>query len=144
MLRNQPSLSLDLAMRALPAVLAEARSLQVRISVSIVDASGQLIHLAHMDGAPALSRDIAHDKAYTAASFGLATSRWEAELAGAPASVRSGLALRPRMVLFGGGVPVKVDGVVVGAIGVSGASAEQDEQCAQAGVDAILAALNQA
>ncbi len=144
MLRNQPSLSLDLAMLALPAALAEARSLRVRISVSIVDAAGQLIHLAHMDGAPALSRDIATDKAYTAASFGLATSRWEAELAGAPASVRNGLAHRPRMVLFGGGVPVKVDGVVVGAIGVSGASAEQDEQCAQAGVNAILAALNQA
>lgn len=144
MLRNQPSLSLDLAMLALPAALAEARSLRVRISVSIVDAAGQLIHLAHMDGAPALSRDIATDKAYTAASFGLATSRWEAELAGAPASVRNGLAHRPRMVLFGGGVPVKVEGAVVGAIGVSGASAEQDEQCAQAGVNAILAALNQA
>ncbi|MNO10177.1 hypothetical protein D3C81_2338650 [compost metagenome] len=58
--------------------------------------------------------------------------------------MRSGLALRPRMVLFGGGVPVKVEGAVVGAFGVSGASAEQDEQCAQAGVNAILAALNQA
>jgi len=144
MLRNQPSLSLDLALLALPAVLAEARRLGVRVSVSLVDAAGQLIHLAHMDGAPALSRDIALDKAYTAASFGLATSRWEAELAAAPASVRNGLAHRPRMVLFGGGVPVKVEGTTVGAIGVSGASAEQDEQCALAGVNAILAALNQA
>lgn len=143
MLRNQPTLSLDLAMLALPAVLAEARNLGVRISVSIVDASGQLIHLAHMDGAPALSRDIATDKAYTAASFGLATSRWEAELAEAPASVRAGLAHRPRMVLFGGGVPLRVDGATVGAIGVSGASALQDEQCAEAGVEAILAALRQ-
>ena len=144
MLRNQPSLSLDLALLALPAVLAEARRLQVRVSVSIVDASGQLIHLAHMDGAPAPSRDIAHDKAWTAAGFGLATSAWEARLANMSASVRTGLTQRPRLALFGGGVPVRVDGATVGAIGVSGASAEQDEQCAQAGVDAILAALNQA
>lgn len=141
MLRNQPTLSLELALLGMPAVLAEAQRLGVRISVSIVDAGGQLINLAHMDGAPALSRDIATDKAYTAASFGLATSRWEAALAGAPASVRDGLAHRPRMVLFGGGVPVLADGVGVGAIGVSGATAVQDEQCAQAGVDAILVAL---
>lgn len=53
MLRNQPSLSLDLALLAMPAALAEARRLGVRVSLSIVDASGQLIHLAHMDGAPA-------------------------------------------------------------------------------------------
>lgn len=144
MLRNQLSLSLDLALLALPAVLAEARSLKVRVSVSIVDASGQLIHLAHMDGAPAPSRDIALDKAWTATGFGVATSAWEERLASMPASVRDGLLQRPRLAMFGGGVPVKVEGAVVGAIGVSGATAEQDEQCAQAGVDAILAALNQA
>lgn len=143
MLRNQPSLSLDLALLAMPAVLAEARELGVRVSVSMVDAAGQLIHLAHMDGAPALSREIAQDKAYTAASFGLSTGQWESRLSRAPASVREGLALRPRMVLFAGGEPVRVEGVTVGAIGVSGASAEQDEQCAQAGVRAILAALGQ-
>ncbi|SFP72202.1 Uncharacterized conserved protein GlcG, DUF336 family [Geopseudomonas sagittaria] len=144
MLRNQLTLSLDLALSAMSAALAEARTLGVRVSVSIVDASGQLIHLAHMDGAPAPSRDIAHDKAWTAAGFGLATSAWEERLASMPASVRDGLMQRPRLALFGGGVPVKVEGSVVGAIGVSGASAEQDEQCAQAGVNAILAALNQA
>lgn len=141
MLRQQATLSLELARIALSAVLEEAARLQVRISVSIVDAAGQLIHLAHMDGAPALSRDIALDKAYTAASFGLSTGRWEAQLADAPASVRDGLAHRPRMVLFGGGEPVRVNAQVVGAIGVSGASAEQDEQCAGAGVQAILTAL---
>ncbi|MCL7462368.1 heme-binding protein [Pseudomonas sp. NW5] len=141
MLRQQATLSLELARIALSAVLEEAACLQVQISVSIVDAAGQLIHLAHMDGAPALSRDIALDKAYTAASFGLSTGRWEAQLAEAPASVRDGLAHRPRMVLFGGGEPVRTSGQVVGAIGVSGASAEQDEQCAHAGVQAVMAAL---
>lgn len=141
MLRNQLTLSLDLALLGMSAALAEARTLGVRVSLSIVDASGQLIQLAHMDGAPAPSRDIAHDKAWTAAGFGLATSAWEERLAQMPASVRDGLLQRPRLALFGGGVPVKVEGVVVGAIGVSGASAEQDEQCAQAGVAAILAAL---
>lgn len=144
MLRNQLTLSLDLALLAMSAALAEARTLGVRVSLSIVDASGQLIHLAHMDGAPAPSRDIAHDKAWTAAGFGLATSAWEERLASMSASVRDGLLQRPRLAMFGGGVPVKVEGAVVGAIGVSGATAEQDEQCARAGVNAILAALNQA
>lgn len=143
MLRNQPTLSLELALLGMPAVLEEARRLGVRVSVSIVDASGQLINLAHMDGAPAPSRDIAHDKAWTAVGFRMATSAWEERLAGLSATVRDGLMLRPRMAMFGGGVPVKVDGATVGAIGVSGATAEQDEQCAQAGVTAMLAALKQ-
>lgn len=143
MLRNQPSLSLELALIAMPAVLAEAHRLGVRISASIVDAGGQLINLAHMDGAPAPSRDIAHDKAWTATGFGLATSAWEERLASMPPSVRDGLLQRPRLAMFGGGVPVKVDGATVGAIGVSGATAAQDEQCAQAGVRAILEALAQ-
>lgn len=141
MLRKQLSLSLELAQQAMSAALAEAHRLGVRVSLSIVDASGQLIHLAHMDGAPAPSRDIAHDKAWTAAGFGLATSAWEERLASMPPSVRDGLLQRPRLAMFGGGVPVKVEGMVVGAIGVSGATAAQDEQCAQAGVAAILAAL---
>lgn len=143
MLRNQPSLTLELALLAMPAALAEAHRLGVRVSVSIVDASGQLINLAHMDGAPAPSRDIAHDKAWTAVGFGLATGAWEERLASMPPSVRDGLLQRPRLAMFGGGVPVKVEGMVVGAIGVSGATAAQDEQCAQAGVEAILAALKQ-
>jgi len=143
MLRNQPTLSLDLALLGMPAVLAEARRLGVRVSVSIVDAGGQLINLAHMDGAPALSRDIAIDKAYTAACFGLATSRWEAELAEAPASVRAGLAHRPRMVLFGGGVPLRVTMGSTYSIKYVRGQGVADARTLQTGVEAILAALRQ-
>jgi uncharacterized protein GlcG (DUF336 family) len=90
-----------------------------------------------MPGAFLHSIDIAIDKAYTAASFGFPTSQWPEILAGDEA-LRIGLPLRPRLVIFGGGLPIVENGQRIGGIGVSGGSAEQDEDCARAG----LAALN--
>ena len=80
--------------------------------------------------------DIAIDKAYTAASFGLPTGAWHAALASHSDAVRQGLVLRPRFVAFGGGLPIVEDGALIGGIGVSGGSEAQDEQCANAGLDA--------
>jgi uncharacterized protein GlcG (DUF336 family) len=52
-------------------------------------------------------------------------------------TLRIGIAARPRLVIFGGGLPIVADGVRIGGIGVSGGSAEQDEECARAGLKAI-------
>jgi len=82
------------------------------------------------------STDIAIDKAYTAASFGFPTSQWKGLLASDEA-LRIGMPHRPRLVVFGGGLPIAVEGQLVGGIGVSGGSAEQDEECARAGLRAI-------
>jgi uncharacterized protein GlcG (DUF336 family) len=103
----------------------------------VVDRYGSLISLLRLPGAPFHSTDIAADKAYTAASFGLPTGEWAKVLPNHSAAVQQGVPLRPRMVLFGGGVPVIHDGSCVGAVGVSGASEEQDIECAQKGLDAI-------
>ena len=90
-----------------------------------------------MPGAFLHSVEIAIDKAYTAASFGFATSQWPQILAGDEA-LRLGLPLRPRLVVFGGGLPiVEAGGELIGGIGVSGGSAAQDEACARAGLAAI-------
>lgn len=132
LLRQQPTLSLRLARQALNAAIDFAEQAGIRVSVMIVDAGSQPIHSAHMDGAPRPSQAIALNKALTAAGFGVSTTVWETRLQKASASVQSGLPLQPGIALFGGGEPFVVDGQVIGAIGVSGASEALDTQCAQA------------
>ena len=119
------------------AAARHAQQLGVRINIAVVDSSGNLAAFLRMPGAPLHSIDIAVDKAYTAASFGLATSGWSQALRLHSEAVRQGLVLRPRFVAFGGGLPIVEDGQRVGAIGVSGGSEDEDEQCAQAGLRAL-------
>ena len=84
-----------------------------------------------------MSASIAQDKAYTVVAFlGIPTERWFSMIEGEPA-LREGIVHRDRLVIFGGGVPVTVDGTVVGAVGVSGGSAEQDVEIATAGAAAL-------
>lgn len=121
---------------AMTAAVAHAKSLGIAINVAVTDSSGVSAGFLRMPGAFLHSIDIAIDKAYTAASFGFPTSQWMKILAGDEA-LRVGLPLRPRLVVFGGGLPVVENGVRIGGIGVSGGSAEQDEECARAGLRAI-------
>jgi uncharacterized protein GlcG (DUF336 family) len=114
---------------------AEARG--VRVNVALVDAGGVLAAFLRMPGAPLHSVEIAIDKAYTAAGFGLPTSQWSEALQQHSQAVREGLVLRPRFVAFGGGLPVRDQGQVVGGIGVSGGSEDDDEAIARAGLAAI-------
>jgi len=143
-LRRLNTITLPLAMRAMWAALEEADGLSVRVSVAIVDATGGLIHLAHMDGAPLQCRDIAMNKALTAVGFAVSTGSWEIRLKEMSEAVRQGLPLQPRMALFGGGEPMLYEGAAVGAIGVSGASEQDDIRCALAAVQAIRDALEPA
>ncbi|KVF69571.1 cobalamin adenosyltransferase [Burkholderia sp. FL-7-2-10-S1-D7] len=141
--RNDTKRSIDMrtiawpaAARAAQAAAEAAERLGVRVNVAVVDAAGLLAAFVRMPGAPLHSIDIAIDKAYTAASFGLPTGAWHAALASHSDAVRQGLVLRPRFVAFGGGLPIVEDGALIGGIGVSGGSEAQDEQCANAGRDA--------
>ncbi|TAM38012.1 MAG: heme-binding protein [Burkholderiaceae bacterium] len=119
------------------AACACAQAQGLRINVAVVDASGVLMAFLRMPGAFLHSIDIAIDKAYTAAGFGVPTGAWTEALASHSPAVRDGLPRRPRFVAFGGGLPIVEDGVLIGAIGVSGGSESQDEACAQAGLGAI-------
>lgn len=114
-----------------------ARSLNVAVSIAVVDTGGHLAAFLRTEGAPFHSRGIAEDKAVTAVSFGLPTRVLADALQGHPERVRSGLQLRPQFAMLGGGLPICVDGKVVGAIGVSGTSEEIDERIAAEGVAAI-------
>lgn len=119
------------------AAVQAAQSLGVRVNVAVVDAGGNLAAFLRMPGAPLHSIDIAIDKAYTSVSFGLPTSKWSSVLQEHSEAVRQGIVLRPRFIAFGGGLPIFFAGELAGAIGVSGATEEQDEMCARAGLQAI-------
>jgi uncharacterized protein GlcG (DUF336 family) len=133
---NQPIISAEAAHKALQAAVAHANALGIQINVAITDRAGVLAGFLRMPGAFLHSIDIAIDKAYTSASFGFPTSGWKDALKGDEA-LKIGLPARPRLVIFGGGLPIVADGVRIGGIGVSGGSAEQDEECARAGLEAI-------
>ena len=125
---------------AAAAVAAAARSAEdagIRVNIAVIDAGGNLAAFLRMPGAFLHSIDIAIDKAYTAAGFGLPTAAWTEVLAADSPAVRSGIPMRPRMVCFGGGLPLRHEGKLIGGIGVSGGSEIEDEACARAGLAAI-------
>jgi uncharacterized protein GlcG (DUF336 family) len=134
---KQSTVSWEAAVTAVRAAVERAAAIGAQVNVAVVDRAGQLVAFLRMPGAPLHSADIAIDKAYTAAGFGLPTADWPAALTGHSAAVRAGLPLRPRMVMFGGGLPLVVAGERVGGVGVSGGSETQDEDCARAGLAAI-------
>ncbi len=130
-------LSLSAAQRVADAAISAARAQGVSVCIAVCDPSGEPIVTVRMDGAPRLSAGVALNKAYTVASFnGLPTHAWWPLLADDPALVH-GFTETPRLVIFAGGVPVHIDGAVVGAVGVSGGSSEQDRAIAEAGVGSL-------
>ena len=96
---------------------------------------GNLMAFLRMPGAFIHSIDIAIDKAFTSASFGFPTKAWMGAI-GHDEGMKLGFSARPRLIVFGGGLPVG-SGDWLGGIGVSGASEAQDEECARAGLAAI-------
>ena len=128
-----PTLTLEGAQRVLDGSLAHARSIGVPVCVAVADRAGVLLAFARMDGAPMMSVTLAQDKAYTVAAFaGLPTHPWFDLIKDDP-PVLAGIVKTERLIVFGGGVPVLSGGVLCGAVGVSGGSAEQDRAIAEAG-----------
>jgi len=117
---------------------AKAEEIDVPMGIAVTDESGTLIAYEKMDGAKALSAPFAIDKSYTAAHTRKGTHVLNE--ANQPGSPVHGLAsaLGGRMLVLSGGLPIIVDDVVVGGIGVSSGSPTQDLEVAQAGVDGLL------
>jgi len=130
------TLASSAAVRAAEAAVARGAARGVAVVACVVDAGGHPLALIRADGAFVASIDIARDKAWTAATFGLSTDRL-CEALSHREVLREGLALRPGVVLFGGGEPIVVDGRTIGAIGVSGGAEDDDRACAAAGLVAL-------
>ncbi len=130
--RQVVSLTLEDARRIMAAGERKAIELKVPYNIAVVDAGGGLVAHVRMDGAWLGSVEIAIDKAWTARAFDAPTEA----LAQLTQSGQQGFGLNTtngcRVVIFGGGIPITVEGTVVGAVGASGGSVEQDIAVARA------------
>jgi uncharacterized protein GlcG (DUF336 family) len=131
------TITLTAAQAVVDAACAKAAQIGVPMNVAVVDAGNNLTAFARMDGAWLGSIDIAQSKAYTARSFDMSTKdlaplcQPNQPLFGIQAGNQG------RLIVFAGGIPLVQNGEVIGAVGVSGGSVEQDHEVAEAGVAAL-------
>ncbi len=126
-------ISLENAKKAVAPALAEAAKNNWNVAVAVVDPSGNLVYYEKMDNTQLGSANVSVDKARTAAEFKRPTKAFQDALATGGENLRV-LGL-PGVVPSEGGIPLLIEGKIVGAIGVSGMNSAQDSQCAKAGAD---------
>jgi uncharacterized protein GlcG (DUF336 family) len=135
--RQVTTLTLSDARRIIQAGEKKAAELKIPYNIAVVDSGGALISHVRMDGAWLGSIDISINKAFTARAFDMSTD----DLSKASQSGESLFGINTtnddKIVIFGGGMPVKVDGAVIGAVGASGGSVENDIKVVQAAVAAF-------
>jgi len=132
-LADKKVLTLEAAKKIAVAAEAEARKNNWNVVIAVVDDGGHLVYLQRIDGTQTGSIDVAIGKARTSAAFKRPTKVFD-ELAKTRPSITS---ISPDAVLLEGGVPVMVGGQLVGAVGVSGVTSQQDAQIAEAGIAAL-------
>jgi uncharacterized protein GlcG (DUF336 family) len=130
------SIDAETADKAVAVAVKKATELKLKMCVAVTDEAGDLKAFVRMDGAPKLSIEIAQNKAYTAASFSMPTHAWFDFIKDDPPLLH-GITHTPRLVVFGGGFPIKLAREIVGAIGLSGGHYSQDMECARAALEAI-------
>ena len=135
---HKPQLTLYAAQVASTACEAKALSIQVPMNIAIVDATTHLLSFSRMQGAKLTSIDISINKAFTAAGHKVATHTYKEMVWPGGAAFGINNSNGGRFTVIGGGLPIKVDGEVVGAIGCSTGTPAQDQEVAQAGVDAVM------
>lgn len=127
------SLCATLAQKLIIAAIERAEAIARPMVIAIVDESGQLKAFHRMDGAALLSIEVAQNKAYSAVAnaWGHATHEIYEHIKKDPATL-IGIPQIPRYTIFGGGFPIRIEGEIVGGIGVSGGTAAQDMDVAEA------------
>ncbi len=134
-MRKIPKLELEDVKTILTGAEAEARRIGVDMDIAVVDDGGHLLGFYRMDRAKVTSIQIAIDKAFTSAGTRRATRDYRP--IGAPDGPAFGIhaSNQGRFMIFGGGVPILIDGECVGAVGCSSGNPEEDEQVARAGIE---------
>lgn len=137
MYKDTIKLTLEGAKTILAASEAKANEIEVPMSIAIVDDGCNLLAFERMDGAKITSIDIAINKAFTAAGSRKGTHEY-ADVA-SPGKPAFGIHVsnQGRFTIFGGGLPILINGEIVGGVGCSSGTAEQDRQVAQAGITAL-------
>jgi len=135
--RNSPRLTLQGARLIMASAVRKASAIGVPLDIAVVDDAGHLLVFSRMDGAKLSSIDIAISKAWTAACARRATHEY-AEIA-SPGRPAYGIHVsnNGRFMIVGGGLPVFVDGRIIGGIGCSSGTTQQDREVAMAGINAL-------
>jgi uncharacterized protein GlcG (DUF336 family) len=133
---QKASITAAAAQRMIAAAELKAIEMGRPMCIAVVDGDGTLKAFTRMDGAPLLSVQIAEDKAYTAISWGMATNEWYDFVKDDPPLLH-GIIKTDRLIVFGGGYPIKTDAGIIGGIGVSGGHYTHDMEVAQAGLAAL-------
>lgn len=137
-MRNVPKLELEDVKAILAGAEAESRKIGVDMDIAVVDDGGHLLGFLRMDRARITSIQIAIDKAFTAAGTRRATRDYKAVGAADGPAFGINTSNQGRFMIFAGGVPILKDGECLGAVGCSSGSPDQDEQVANAGIDAWM------
>jgi glc operon protein GlcG len=125
-----PSINITAAKKIAAGVVAECQSNKWNVAVAVVDTHGSLVYFERIEDTQTVSMDIAIMKAKAAATYRRPTRAFlDAISKGGPA-----IMTLPGVVASPGGVPIFAGGKVIGAVGVSGVTGDQDEQCAKAGI----------
>ena len=128
---DQQHPSLDRALELLALVRAEAEARSLKLALCVVDPGGRVIATQRMDGAALGAMQLATGKAYTAVLWGMPSGSFMASTQ--PGGEDWGFnTTDDRIVVYAGGLPLFADGLLVGAVGASGGTAEQDETCVKA------------
>jgi uncharacterized protein GlcG (DUF336 family) len=132
-MRNRPALTLADVKRMLGAAEAEGARNKWNVAIAVLDDGGHLLGFHRMDGATPANAEIAVLKGRSAAVSRRSTRTWEERIAGGRMAM-----LKMPVLPVTGGLPIVVEGECVGGIGVSGVQSHEDEQIAQAAIDALL------
>lgn len=127
------SIGVETARKVAATAIAEGKKNGWTVAVAIVDVAGELVFFERIDNTQAGSITVSQEKARTAARFKRPTKAFEDALVGG----RQAILGLPGVVPLEGGIPLLIDGKIVGAIGVSGGTSQQDGVCAQAGADTL-------
>ena len=130
-------ITLEDARRVVSAAEEKAREMGQPMNVAVLDAGRNLKSFARMDDAWLGSIEIAIDKAYTSTSFEMSTQDLASQAQPGQPLFGINTTSNSRVVIFAGGIPIQRDGQVVGAVGVSGGTPDQDQQVAEAAVAAF-------
>lgn len=132
-MKTRPMLTLDDCRKISAAAEAEAKKNSWNVCIAILDDGGHLLHLVRMDGASPANARIAVEKGRTAAESRRSSGMWEERIKAG----RTAMLGMPGITPIQGGLPIMVEGVCLGGVGVSGVQSHEDEQIAKAGIDTL-------
>lgn len=137
---NRPQITLATALRLVEAAVAHGESASLPVAVAVSDAAGNVVASARMDDAPLGAMQLAADKAYTSALWQMPSG--DLHESSQPGGGDWGVTSTEggRIIVYAGGLPIFANGILAGALGVSGGTGDQDGECALATVTAVLPA----